>query len=188
MGPTPVLLTQQPQGGGNRRFLHRNPNPGHLPQGPDFSPRWEVEPLIPATGFPVRHWGWGWIRGSGGVSRGVSPPPTPDLALQCAAFCGSPVPARRGPRCLLAWLSSRPPCASCCHTGHLSVLGSQAGFCLWFPPTRLFTCQLPALAPLRGCSLLQGALLGWVPLPLGGSAWCPGAPAESQAGAWGLPP
>lgn len=69
-GPTPVLLTQQPQGRGNRRFLHKNPNPGHPPQGPDCS-------------LQGGKWGCFLPLGSqqmgAGAGARVSPhPPTPD--------------------------------------------------------------------------------------------------------------
>lgn len=189
MGPTPVLLTQQPQGGGNRRFLHRNPNPGHLPQGPDFSPRWEVEPLIPASGFPVRHWGWGWIRGSGlslGVCPGVSPHPLPQTSLSSALLSAAP-------QCLqdkvlrASWLGfllahpvppaatrgtsqssgARPASASGSHP-HAS---SPASFLLWPLPVDAASSRgspgLGLATPRRQCLV----------------SWCPG-----RVAGWGLGP
>lgn len=191
-----MLLTQQPQSGGNRRFLHKNPNAGHPPKAQIPLMKVEAELLVPAS--------WGsqqevedrldprlW-------APGPSPPPGDCASPLHTTLCGSPVPAgsslplalgapqslsqacsdSRSPRC--SFTSQLPtPTDSCLYAASsrkLSVVRSPPpSMGIAFCPVMLVvvtdTALVPGVAPAQlggGCRAGErGRSPTWEALPLG---------------------
>lgn len=170
-------------GWGKPEVSPQKPQPWASATGPRFLSKVGSGALDSCLWVPSKTLGVGLDRGFGlslGVCRGVSPHPRPQTSLSSA-------PLSAAPQCLqdevlgASWLGFPPvhPVPPAATRGTSPSSGARLASAS--SPASLLLCPLPVAA---ASSRVSPGLGPATPR----RQRCPGAPAESQPGAWGLPP